>query len=52
MTESEYLFSQRGRLLETIASAAEEIKAIDARLKFLRSVEFEVDIGQVPPKVL
>jgi hypothetical protein len=48
MTESEYLFSQRGQLLETLAAAAEEIKAIDARLKFLRSVEFVEDTEQVP----
>ena len=45
MTEAENLFSRRGQLLETIAAASDEIKAIDARLKFLRSIEFEEDIG-------
>ena len=43
MTEAENLFSRRGQLLETIAVASDEIKAIDARLEFLRSIEFEED---------
>jgi len=45
MTEAENLFSQRSQLLETIAAASDEIKAIDARLEFLRSIEFEKDIS-------
>jgi len=45
MTEAEDLHSKRGQLLETIAAASDEIKAIDARLEFLRSIEFEEDIG-------
>jgi hypothetical protein len=45
MTEAEDLFFRRGQLLETIAAASDEIKAIDARLEFLRSIEFKEDIG-------
>jgi hypothetical protein len=45
MTEAEDLFSHRGQLLETIAAASDKIKAIDARLEFLLSIEFEEDIG-------
>jgi hypothetical protein len=45
MIEAEDLFSQRGQLLETITAASDEIKAIDARLEFLRSIEFKEDIG-------
>jgi hypothetical protein len=45
VTEAEDLYSQRGQLLETIAAAYDEIKAIDARLEFLRSIEFEENIG-------
>jgi hypothetical protein len=46
MTEAEDLSFQRGQLLEEIAAAADEIAAIDGRLKFLRSIEFEDDITQ------
>ena len=45
MNEAEDLYSKRGQLLETIAAASDEIKAIDARLEFLRSIEFEENIG-------
>ena len=45
MTEADDLHSQRGQLLETIAAASDEIKAIDARLELLRSVEFKENIG-------
>ena len=38
-TEAEDLFSRRGQLLEDIASIADEIKAIDDRLEFLRSMD-------------
>jgi hypothetical protein len=40
MTETEDLISQRCQLLEKIAVASDEIKAIDARLEFLRSIGF------------
>jgi hypothetical protein len=49
MTEAEDLFSRRGQLLETIASASDEIKTIDARLEFLRFIEFKEDIGCAGP---
>jgi hypothetical protein len=37
-TEAEDLFFRRGKLLEEIASVADEIKAIDDRLELLRSI--------------
>jgi hypothetical protein len=38
-TEAESLFSRRGQLLEDIATIADEIKSIDDRLEFLRSMD-------------
>jgi hypothetical protein len=44
-TEAEELFSRRGKLLEEIASVADEIKAIDDRLELLRSIGLKYDLG-------
>jgi hypothetical protein len=45
-TEAEYLFSQRGQLLEDIATIADEIKAIDDRLEFLRSMDLRSTLSK------
>jgi hypothetical protein len=41
----EDLFSRRGKLLEEIASVADEIKAIDDRLERLPSIRHKEDLG-------
>jgi hypothetical protein len=41
----EDLFSRRGKLLEEIASVADEIKAIDDRLERLQSIRRKEDLG-------
>jgi hypothetical protein len=45
LSEADDLFSRRSKLLEKIASVADEIKAIDDRLELLRSYGIEDDLG-------